>query len=183
MKKVLTYAFVLLIVTIITVSGTYAVFTINENIGGEVELGAHEIKVIYSGDIQINGVIDLVRDKSGGFRRTVNIALAEGSVATAANIYIFLSEVQGLNCQALKWEIYSLDNDEETYLDSGTFLNYTSGEKIYMETDIELSLETKQYVVYIWLNGYEAGNEVKNGFLKGYIGAESTPVTGNITEE
>lgn len=178
MKKAMIYTVTLLLVTLITVSGTYAFFsamTTNNN----TIAGTHQIKVIYSGDTQIEGYIDLVKAKEEGFRRVVSIALGEDSVPAEANIYIYLEQLdEGLATNALKWEIYELNDETETYVNSGTFYGYTSTNKVYMLEGLSLPKETKEYAVYLWLNGYEAGNEVRGATLRGYIGAETNTITG-----
>lgn len=180
MKKVIIYALVLTFVTIVTVSGTYAAFnSMTEDKNAFKNINAHEIKVIYSGDTEISGYIDLVKTKEEGFRRTVSIAQGEGSVDVTGNIYVYLEEITaGFSSVAMKWEIYSLNGETETFIDKGTFDGYQSGEKIYMLKNIDLTLDTKEYAIYLWLNGYEAGNEVVDAILRGYIGAETGIVSG-----
>lgn len=190
MKKIISYAILLLIVTIVTVSGTYAIFTAVNYSDDLTDIGSHQIQVKYSGDTEIAGYIELVRSKEGGFRRTVSIALGEDSVPVAANLYIHLEQIDaGFSSKGLKWELYELtdnedepENPRETKVDSGTFEGYQSGQRIYMLKDLELTKETKKYAVYIWLNGYEASNEVVGAVLRGYIGAESNQVSATITE-
>lgn len=189
MKKTLTYAAILLIVTIITVSGTYAFFTATITTDDPLSVKAHQLEVIYTGDTEINGGLDLVKDKSGGHRRQVSIALSENSVGASANIYINIDQITStLATEALNWEIYKLENDEEVEYDSGTFVDCgqpgetkstcTAGQRIYMVSDLELSTTPQTFVIYIWLNGYKAGNEVIGATLKGYIGAETENITG-----
>ena len=184
MKKILVYILLLGLTAIITIGGTYAMFTATIAIDEKpLDFNAHELKVIYGGDIEITGYIDLVRRKEEGFRRVVHIALGNDSVDAKGNIYVYLDEIsEGLASQALKWEIYQLEGQTETYLNSGTFLNSASGEKVYMLNNVPLSTNVKQYAIYLWLNGFEAGNEVRGATLRGFIGAESSIVTGDITE-
>lgn len=184
MKKILAYSLVLTIIAVITISGTYAMFTASVTSDEQIDFDAHNLKVIYGGDIEITGYLELVRTKEEGFRRVVYIGLGEDSVDAQGKIYIYLEEIsEGLASQALKWEIYEIGDEGENYLNSGTFLNTTSGEKVYLSDNIELTTTEKQYAIYLWLNGYEAGNEVRGASFRGFIGAESEIVTGDITEE
>lgn len=177
-KKIIIYATVLLLVTLITVSGTYAFFSASANQIAN-NMGTYELKVLYSGDTEISGYIELVKDKEDGFRRVVSIAQGEDSVPAMANIYIYLSQIdEGFSSVAMKWEIYELNGEEEKYINSGTFDGYQNGERIYMVQNLKLTEETKEYAIYLWLNGYEAGNEVVGATLRGFIGAETQPVTG-----
>lgn len=180
MKKILTYALILTVVALVTISGTYALFTASTS----TELnnaGAHQVQVRYTGDTQIEGFIELVKTKEEGFRRVIRIGKGEDSVPVTASIYMYLTEItEGFTSKALKWEIYKISDGEEIYINDGTFENAESGNKIYLNQDFELSNELTEYVIYIWLNGYEAGNEVIGASLLGYIGAESSVVTGDI---
>lgn len=189
MKKTLTYGLILLIVTIITVSGTYAFFTATTTAEEPIAVESHQLEVIYMGDTEINGGLDLVRDKSGGHRRQVSIALSENSVGAAANIYININQITStLATDALTWEVYKLENEEEIEYSNGTFLDCgqpgetkitcSAGKRIYLVNDLELSTTPQIFVIYIWLNGYKAGNEVLGATLKGYIGAETENITG-----
>ena len=90
MKKTLTYGLILLIVTIITVSGTYAFFTATTTAEEPIAVESPQLEVIYMGDTEINGGLDLVRDKSGGHRREISIGLEENSVGAKANIFIYI---------------------------------------------------------------------------------------------
>lgn len=180
MKKAFIYIITLLLVTIVTVSGTYALFTVMASGNNAInEVGTHQLKVIYSGDTAISGEIELVESKEKGFRRVVSIALGEDSTPAVANLYIALEHIDvGLASEAMNWELYELNGKEETYVDSGTLLGYESGQKVYMLKGLELTTTTKEYAIYLWLNGHKAGNEVKDAALRGFIGAETEPITG-----
>lgn len=188
MKKVIKYATILIVVAIITISGTYALFT--SSIERELpESKTHQIQVRYSGAAPIDNVIELVEKKEDGFRRTIKIGKGEDSVPVKSSIYFYISNItEGFATTALKWEIYRVEGEEETYINSGTFENTITGDKIYLYKDFELSDEKNEdstykqteYVIYLWLNGHEAGNEVVGATFMGYIGAESSIVTGDI---
>lgn len=189
MKKTLTYATILLIVAIITISGTYAFFTATITTENPMAVEAHQLEVIYTGDTEINGGLDLVKDKSGGYRREVSIGISENSVGASANIYINIDQITTiLATEALNWEIYKLENGVETEYNKGTFIDCgqpnetkttcAAGKRIYMVSDLELSTTQQTFAIYIWLNGYKAGNEVLGATLKGYIGAETENITG-----
>ena len=40
---------------------------------------------------------------------------------------------------------------------------------------------TTQFAIYLWLNGYEIGNDAMNSRFTGYIGAETENVTATIS--
>lgn len=182
MKKILTYAIILTLVALITIAGTYAAFTASTS-SQQIDIGAHQIQVIYDGDEKIDGYIELVKTKEEGFRRIISIGLGEDSVDTDGNIYFYLDEIsEGLASKALKWEIYKLNNETETLVQKGTFEGCESGDKVYVLQNLNLTEDIQQFAVYLWLNGYEAGNEVHGASLRGFIGAESGIVSG-ITSE
>ena len=189
MKKTLSYIGILLLVTIITVSGTYAFFTATITTDNPMAVKTHQLEVIYTGDMEINGGLNLVKDKSGGHRREVSIGLSENSVGAAANIYINIDQITStIATEALNWEIYKIENGEEVEYDRGTFIGCgqpgeskvtcTAGKRIYMVNNLELSTTPQSIAVYIWLNGYMAGNETIGATLRGYIGAETENITG-----
>ena len=180
MKKVLIYIIILTFIALITIGGTYAIFTAAVATTDPIDTGTHQIKVIYDGDEAISGTIDLVRNKDEGFRRVISIAIdKENSVDTVGNLYIHIDEIsEGFGCVALKWELYKIENGSESFVRNGTFDGYNSGEKIYMLQNLALTEDLQEFAVYIWLNGYEAGNEVRQAYLRGFIGAESGIVSG-----
>lgn len=188
MKKTPKMLIILLVVAILTIGGTYAFFSATINTQ-QFTMKSHQLEVIYTGDEEINGGLDLVKDKSGGYRREVSIGLSENSVGAAANIYISIAQITStLATEALTWEIYRLENGVETLYDEGTFIDCgnigesktqcAAGKRIYMVENLVLSTTQQQFAIYVWLNGYKAGNEVLGATLKGYIGAETENITG-----
>lgn len=180
MKKVITYVIVLSLVAIVTMSGTYAFFHTSALASNAIDnLTTHEIKVIYSGDTEIDGFIELVKSKEEGFRRVVSISLDTGSIDAAGNLYVYLDEITSgfSSTRCFKWELYEIKGNEEEYISDGSFYGYNSGEKAYMVQNLKLSTTTREFAVYLWLNGYEAGNETVGAILRGYIGAETQPIT------
>ena len=107
MKKVSIYVILLLLVLVITISGTYAFFTAVAQRENAIDTGTHQLQVKYSGDVAISGEIELVRTKEEGFRRELNIQLGTNSVSAVANFFIRVDEItEGFQNKALKWEIY-----------------------------------------------------------------------------
>lgn len=191
MKQSLTYATFFLIIAIITIGGTYAFFTARTTSDKPLLTGTHQLEVIYTGDTEINGNLNLVKDKNDGHRRQVSIRLSENSVGASANIYINVDQItSSLATAALIWEIYKIENEQEIKVDDGTFLDCgqldetktkcTNGKRIYMINNLELTTTPQTFAIYIWLNGYKAGNEVLGSAFKGYIGAETENVTGTL---
>lgn len=215
MKKIITVSLILLLVTIVTVGATYAFFTATTGSSGTQFAKSDQLEVIYKGDAEISGNLNLVRNKDEGHRRQVSISLSEISIDALANIYIYVEEIdEPLATGALEWEIYKINKDNtETILATGDFLDCgainepkskcTNGDRIYMHTNIDLltkeeletiaqvqsitdeaeleALKVQKFAIYIWLNGYEAGNEVVGASFTGYIGAETQNITGDLS--
>lgn len=189
MKKNLIHIAIMMIVAIITISGTYAFFTATVTTDSPLSTQTYQLEVIYNGDIEIKGVLDLVKDKSGGHRREVSIGISENSVGASASIYINIDEITPvLATEALNWEIYKIENNVEVEYAKGTFdkcgevgeakTTCAAGKRIYMVSDLELLTTQQTFAIYIWLNGNKAGNETIGATLKGYIGAKTENITG-----
>ena len=105
MKKVSIYVISLLLIAVVSISGTYAFFTAVIQRDNAVDTGSHQLQVQYSGDVAISGEIELVRKKEEGFRRELDIALGPKSVNAAANFFIQVDTItEGFQNKALKWE-------------------------------------------------------------------------------
>lgn len=189
-KVILVTLFAITIIAV-SVGVTYAYFTsvVSDN---TLSTEIHELNVIYTGDTEINGNLNLATDKSGGHRRVVSIGLGENSVGASANIYIYINQItETLATEALNWEVYKIVNNQEVKYSSGNFLGCgelnetkyqcTAGKRMYIVDNFELSTTSQEFAIYLWLDGTKAGNEVIAAVLKGYIGAETEKVTGILS--
>ena len=123
----------------------------------------------------------MVRTKEEGFRRQLSIGISENSVAAAANIFMHIDNItEGFQNKALKWEVYELINEKEIYINSGNFKNIKSNSIEYIAEGLTLSTTDRIFIVYLWLYGEEAGNEVIGAKLTGYVGAETETIHGNL---
>ena len=184
MKKVSIYVISVSLIATLAIGGTYAFFTAVIQRNNAVETGSHQLQVQYSGDVAISGEIELVRTKEEGFRRELDIALGPKSVDAAANFFIQVDTItEGFQNKALKWEIYELINEEEKYINSGNFLNINSNSRNYIAEGLVLNQTTRKFVVYVWLYGEEAGNEVLGAKLTGHIGAETETISGILSDK
>lgn len=192
MKKNTIYILALILVIVIISGSTYAFFSATVIKNNAIRTTGDVLEVIYDGDIAIDGNIELSRTKEGGYRRVTKIGLSERSVGIAAHIYIQIQNISSeLAVNGLKWEVYTLNNGTETYYSSGTFMQCgeieetkhkcTSGDRLYMVTNYDLLTTQTQFVIYLWLNGDEVGNEVINRVLVGTISAETIFLTGEIS--
>ena len=191
MKKIVVYIIALSLVMFITIGVTYAYFSTSVNSGDKQVGGSHRLEVIYTGDTEISGNLKLVNSKEEGFIRKVYIKLSDRSVGAASNLYINVEKITAdLAVLALHWEVYGFKEGNEVYHDDGTFMDCgginetkskcTNGKRIYIVTDYVLSTTDTEFVVYLWLDGNEVGNEVLGDTLKGYIGAETNNITGDL---
>lgn len=188
MKKVITYAITLLVVTLLTVSGTYAYFS--ATVGKNQTLGeTARLEAIFTGDAALNKELILGKSKEQGYSRTISIGLAEDSLEAAANLYIYVEQISTtLATDALNWELYRIENGTEKHVKSGTFAKCgnigeaqttcRANKKAYMLTDYQLSTTPTEFVIYLWLNGALVDNSVLGATFKGYIGAETENITG-----
>lgn len=179
MKKTFIYIIAILLLVVITVSGTYAYYvSITSSNNNAVTTDSSELKIIYTGDNAITGDLNLVNSKEEGHKATVKIALSNDSVDGKADMYIKVDSIgQDLASNAFIWETYRTYNGTEIFVSSGTFEGASSGDKIYIDTNYILSTQETSYTVYIWLNGNRIGNEVLGESFEGYIGAEVKHIT------
>lgn len=188
MKKTILYIAIVLLLIIITASGTYAylVAATNSTANAANTKGA-VLDVIYTKGEDISGTLNLTKDKNGGLETTINIRLSDDSVQVSANLYINIEEItETIANSALNWEVYETVNNTEILVGSGTFADCGNGtacktnDKLYIVNNYELSTTNTTFTVYIWLNGNAVGNEVLNAVFKGKIGAESGNFTGEL---
>lgn len=190
MKKTILYTIIVLTLAIITVGGTYAFLstTIGYNL---INSNSTKIDIVYSKGDPIDGNLNLVTRKEEGFNTTVSIGLANNSLSVKADLYIDIERIsEELATDALKWEVYKINNSTETYVSDGTFTDCKTsngiekkcqtGDKLYIVNDYNLSLTPTNFKVYVWLDGNVAGNEVIGAELTGHIGAESEKITSNF---
>lgn len=178
MKKTIISITIVLLITIITVVGTYAyIFSTISSTTNAVTTDTSLIDIIYTGGNEISGTLNLVSSKEEGKNTTVTIKLSEESVDAEADIYIKINEIDSdIATEALNWECHRTHNNE-TSVTSGTFNGKTNGDKIYIDTDYRLSTTETYYKVYIWLDGNKIGNEALGASFDAYIGAEAIHIT------
>lgn len=189
MKKMIIYATMLLIITILTVGSTFAYFSAtlkNNSLKGNTA----QLDVIYKGDTALNEALKLVNSKEQGYNRTISLQLAQNSLEATANLYIYVEQITStLATDALNWELYQVIDGEEKHIKSGSFIDCgdvgetkskcTANQKIYMLTSHKLSKEeVSQFVIYLWLNGAKVDNTILGATFKGYIGAETENISG-----
>ena len=187
MKKTILYTTTILLLTIITVGGTYAFFTANANSEDALVTDAHKFEVIYTGDTAFDGPLDLSSNKEGGINKTVNIKVSEDSVLGKADIYFQIEEItENIANDILVWEVYK--NNETTAYKKGYFNQCgenknevcINGSRLYLLEGYKLSKDNTSFTIYLWLDGSKATNNVIGATFKGYIGAQSENITGDL---
>ena len=192
MKKATKYIIILSLVALISIGGTYAFFSATVTSNEKIISKGDVLEVIYDGDEEIKGDINLVKTKEDGFRREVSIRLTEESVDAVANIFVQIDQITpNIAVKGLKWEVYKIDGESETLYRTGTFLDCgkieetktkcVSGGRIYMITNYQILRTDTRFAIYFWLNGYEVDNNVLGGSLNGYIAAETENITAQIS--
>ena len=188
MKKTAIYTAIVLLLIAITVSATYAylVASINTTSNATTTEGA-VLEVEYTKGENIEGILNLSEDKTGGLNTTVNIKLNQDSVQVLSNLYIDISEITStIANNALNWEVYKTINGTETFVSKGTFgdcgsgIACVTGNRLYIVNGYELTSTNTSFTVYIWLDGHMVGNEVVGAKFKGKIGAESEDFSGEL---
>ena len=192
MKKTITYTVIILLLTIITVSGTYAYLTAATN-SNEIASNASKFEVIYTGGTHIDGTLPLAKNKEGGYNTTVNISVSTGSVEGKANLYIDIEKITTsieTFPKALTWEVYKTVNGTTEFVKDGTFADCKNEDgtkkicepydKLYIVEGYKISTDNTAFTVYVWLNGDKVNNEVFGAELKAYIAAETENVTANL---
>lgn len=185
------YTALVLLLTILTVGGTYSFFTATANSNSnEINFNATKFEVLYTGGTAIEGSLIPAKNKEEGFNTTVNIKISESSVQGTANLYINIEQITAsIASEALKWEVYKTVDGTNSLVKTGSFVDCetsgtkkqcAAGDKLYIVKDYPLSTTNTAFTVYIWLDGYKSGNEVIGAQLKAYIGAESGNITGNL---
>lgn len=188
-KNIILYVVIIILVTIVTVSGTYAFFSSTAN-SSEMNLESSKFEVIYTGGTAITGNLELVKSKEEGLSTEVNIKISDESVEGKANLYINIENItENIAVEAFNWEVYKTVNGNESFVNSGTFIDCEkdgvkkqceSGDKMYIVKDYLLTTTNTTFTVYLWLDGYKVGNEVIGSSFNGYIGAESENITANL---
>ena len=179
MKKILIYIIVILLIVIITFSGTYAYFVATiKSSNNSLVTNSSKLDILYTGDADISGVLNLVSSKEQGKNATVKIKLSNDSVDAKSDIYIKVDEIgRYIASDALNWELYRTFKGVESFVSKGTFEGVSDGDKIYMDRNYRLSTDETSYTVYIWLDGNKIGNEAVGESLVGFIGAEAEHIT------
>lgn len=193
MKKIITYSIIILLITIITAGATYAYLssTTNSNKNKLIGEGA-ELNVVYTGGVNLEGAISPGMDKSSGLNTTVNIGITDDSVVAKANLYINVNSISSpLASSGFIWEVYGTSNGEQTFYDSGTFIECrattgtdnkkcTTNDKLYIVNDYVLSTTPTSFTVYTWIDGNKTGSDVIGASFKGTIAAETEKFTGHL---
>lgn len=182
MKKILMYTAAVLLITIITVGGTYAYFfaTIASD-NDAANTNSTKLDVIYTKGDTIDGFLNLSSDKTGGINTTINIKVAEDSVMGIADLYFNIEEITAnLAIASLHWEVYKTIDEVESFVNRGTFEGKQTGDKFTIVDNYKLSATNTAFTVYIWLDGNAVGNEVLTGKIKGYISASIEQFTAEL---
>ena len=193
MKKITIYIIIILVITIITVGSTYAYLASKTNSYDNGLLGeGAELNVVYTGGTALEGAISPGINKDSGLNTTVNIGITEDSVVAKANLYINVNTISSpLATEGFIWEVYKIINGEETFVDSGTFIECrtttgndtkkcATGDKLYIVNDYILSTTTTSFTVYVWIDGNKTGSDVLGSSFRGTIEAETEKFTGQL---
>lgn len=187
MKKIVLYTATILLLTIITVGGTYAFFSVTAGSKDVLSTMANKFEVIYTGDAAFDGPLNFSSDKEGGINKTVNIRVSEDSVLGKVDIYFQIEEItEQIANDKLVWEVYK---NNETIASKTGYFNQCgenknevckSGDRLYLIEGYQLSIDNTAFTIYLWLDGSKATNDVIGASFKGFIGAQSENITGHL---
>ncbi len=185
-KTIYSIIITLLIVVITIVGSTYAYYSLSATGDNtNVTVSSEKYEVIYHGGEDITSAtcpMQVVSSKEGGCNTTVEIGLAQGvTVAANANFFIdVISITDNLKIAGFKWEIYSLNGQTETLVNSGNFASIPANNQIQIASNLPLSTTLKQYKIYIWVDGNLTDNEVLGSSFSGAISASTDVLTGTV---
>ena len=179
MKKNFIYIGVIFLIAVIIASATFAyLFAATNSSKNAMFTNSSKLGIVYTGDADIIGLLNLVSSKEEGVNATVKIKLSSDSVDAKTNVYIKVNEIgPDIASDALNWELYRTYMGVESFVANGTFEGVSNGDKIYVDRDYILSTNETAYTVYIWLDGNKIGNEALGEKIVGYIGAEAVHIT------
>ena len=193
MKKITIYIIIILVITITTVGSTYAYLISRTSSSANFLLGeGAELNVVYTGGTALEGEISPGNNKTSGLSTTVNIGITADSVIAKANLYINVNTISSsLATEGFIWEVYKTVNGEETFVDSGSFVECrtTTGEdtkkcatkdKLYIVNNYILSTTPTSFTVYVWIDGNKTGSDILGASFKGTIAAETEKFTGHL---
>lgn len=184
MKNQLLYSVIAVLLLIaLTIGGTYAFYAASAGDNNSLVTNGSKFEVIYTGGTNIAGKMNVVSSKEEGYNTTVNIKIAENSVAVKSNLYITIAEITpNLAIKGFIWEVYGYQNDKQVYYDKGNFEGHNSANNNIVDIvkDYKLSTENTSFTIYLWIDGNQTDNSVLNGSFKGYIGARSETFTGAL---
>lgn len=192
MKRIITYITIILLITIITASATYAYLVSTTNSTQNGLASGAQLNVLYDGGKDLEGEISPGIDKSSGLNTTVNIGITADSVVAKANLYININSITStLASEGFVWEVYKTVNNVQTFVKNGTFAECRSntgtdnkkcanGDKLYIINDYVLSTTNTAFTVYVWIDGNKTDSGVLGATFKGTIAAESEKFTGHL---
>ena len=185
MKKYVMISITSTLMLILLVAGsTYAFFSTSaETANNGVFSNTAKLNVIYNAGNIINESLSVASNKDGGYNTTVKIKLAPNSAKAKANLYIHINEITtNIANEGFTWEVYGYMNGNQIAYNKGSFNGYndTNNNIVPIINDYILSETETSFTVYFWIDGSKTGNSVIGGTFKGYIGAKSEELTGDI---
>ncbi len=185
MKKYMGYSIIaVLLLLIITAGSTYAFLsTTASTSNNSVFSNTSRLNIIYNSGDEINEAMSVVASKEEGYNTTIGIRLAPNSPSARSNLYIYIEEItDNIAIPGFVWEVYGYKNNALVYSNSGSFNGYddNTNNKIPIVNNYMLTQDNTEFTVYFWIDGSRTGNEVLGGAFRGYIGATSEEITGEL---
>lgn len=179
-KKLMISITVILIIVVLVCGATVAFLYSRTN---ESDAGADTGKLDISYSItpkSITGNLLPTASRSDGLVATAVAKLNAGSVSGAFNIYITPTSIDGLNIDALIWEVEGVNNGSVVYTNSGNFSTATKDTPIKIVNAYNLLTTDTTFTIYIWLQGSKLTTAIDNKTFSAKISADSVNVTGTF---
>ena len=161
--KYFKYIYILLIVLILSMIGSYAFFGWSNASGNNTNVSfdviSETVYINYDAGSNIEGVeLYPVSDKSEGISKTITVKTDKvTSKSVSFNLYLDLTSVDSaLLDSSFKWAVYSnnsLVNSGNFASDSVSCNKDSSIKHIVLLSNQEVTTTEKEYILYIWIDG------------------------------
>lgn len=181
MKKSISCIVAVLLLIVIVASGTYAFFVVSTSSKDNLKTTSNNFEIIYKNGSAITGPGNLVSNREEGMKTEISMKTTKGSINPIITVYIDVEEISSqIAVPGFVWEVVGYEEGYRVYTNRGTFDGVQSKEKVeivknYPLTDIEATFE-----IYLWLDGNLIDNEALGSKFKGYIGAKTNELTGQL---
>ena len=179
-KKFIISIIMVVLLTIVVSSVTYAYLMAITNEGTIDNTGSGELSIEYHKPDDLTGNLVISTSRELGLNTSATAKLNTGSVDALFNMYITPKVLTNLNIPALKWEVEGVRNGEIVCSGNGDFSKAEVDKKFKILDSCKLSTDVTTFTVYIWLDANLITTSVGGAQFDAKIGADSVPITGEF---